>query len=211
MVATLEAEGVLRSEAVREAILSNPRDLFVWDGYEEEAYADWPLPLGRTGQTISAPHMVVLMLEELRLDRGMRVLEVGCGSGWNAACIGRIVGEKGGVVSIELNEELVGFAKRNLKRVGLEKIVEVYHGDGSLGWPPLQRNEFYDRVVITAGTPQVPKLLLTQLRRGGILLAPVGELPVQMLTKVMKARDGSISSRSVCPCVFVPLLKGEEA
>ncbi len=211
LVDILEGEGVLHSRAVKEAILSVPRELFVWEGYEEEAYSDWPLPLGRTGQTISAPHMVVLMLEELQLGVGMKVLEIGCGSGWNAACIARIVGGGGRVVSVELNEELVEFAKRNVGRVGLEKNVEIHQGDGSQGWPPLKHEEIYDRVVITAGTPELPDLPLQQLRREGILLVPLGDVPVQMLTKFVKGRDGSVSSRSICPCVFVPLVRREEA
>ncbi|HLQ03759.1 MAG TPA: hypothetical protein VK114_03075, partial [Nitrososphaerales archaeon] len=125
LLSRLEEEGVLRTRAVREAILSSPRELFVWDGYRDEAYVDWPLPLGRTGQTISAPHMVTMMLEELDLRAGMRVLEIGSGSGWNAACIASIVGDRGRVVSVELIEELVEFATRNIRRAGLEKIVEI--------------------------------------------------------------------------------------
>jgi len=211
LVSLLEGEGVLRSKAVKDAIISVPRELFVWEGYEEEAYADWPLPLGRTGQTISAPHMVALMLEELQLSAGMKVLEVGCGSGWNAACIGKIIGRGGRVVTVELNEELVEFATRNVRRAGLEGTVEIHQGDGSRGWPPMIRDEIYDRVVFTAGTPELPDIPLQQLRRGGILLVPLGDIPVQMLTKFVKGREGSVTSRSICPCVFVPLVKGEEA
>ena len=211
LVSHLEGEGVLRTGAVKEAILSSPRELFVWDGYQDEAYVDWPLPLGRTGQTISAPHMVVMMLEELELRGGMKVLEIGAGSGWNAACIASIVGGRGRVVSVELVEELVEFATRNIRRLGLEKVVEVHHGDGSKGWPPLESTETYDRVVVTAAASRLPEIPVQQLRREGVLLLPLGDSAAQILTRVVKERDGSLSSRSVCPCVFVPLLRGEEA
>src|SRR3989442_203426 len=138
LLSRLEREGVLRTRAVREAILSSPRELFVWEGYRDEAYADWPLPLGRTGQTISAPHMVVMMLEELDLRAGMKVLEIGSGSGWNAACIASIVGARGRGGSVELVEGLVEFARRNIAPAGLEKTVEDHQADGSKGWPPLK-------------------------------------------------------------------------
>src|SRR5207244_13290341 len=101
-------------------MLSTPRELFVWDGYRDEAYVDWPLPLGRTGQTISAPHMVVMMLEELELRAGMKVLEIGSGSGWTAACLDSIVGARGRVVSVDLIEMVVDFATRNIGRGGVE-------------------------------------------------------------------------------------------
>jgi len=210
LLSRLEGEGVLRTGAVREALLSSPRELFVWDGYRDEAYVDWPLPLGRTGQTISAPHMVVMMLEELELRAGMKVLEIGSGSGWNAACIASIVGARGRVVSVELIEELVDFATRNIRRAGFEKTVEIHQGDGSKGWPPLEAEEIYDRVVFTAAASRLPELPVRQLRRGGVLLVPLGDSPAQILTSVVKGRAGDLSSRPVCPCVFVPLVGSEE-
>ncbi len=211
LLSRLEGEGVLRTRAVREAILSSPRELFVWEGYRDEAYVDWPLPLGRTGQTISAPHMVVMMLEELDLRAGMKVLEIGSGSGWNAACIASIVGGRGRVVSVELIEELVEFATRNIRRAGLEKIVEIHQGDGSKGWPPLEAEEIYDRVVFTAAASRLPEAPVRQLRREGVLLVPLGDSPAQILTRVVKDHAGGLSSRPVCPCVFVPLVRSEEA
>ncbi len=211
LVDGLKADRVLRSPAVTEAILSTPRELFVWHGYQDEAYFDWPLPLGSTGQTISAPHMVVMMLEELDLRAGAKVLEIGTGSGWNAACIARIVGLEGRVVSVELIEELVEFAKKNIRRAGLEEIVEVHKGDGSNGWPPHSTLETYDRVVVTAGASSLPEVPLRQLRRGGVLLLPIGDTQAQVLTKVTKGHDGRLSSRSLCPCIFVPLIRSEES
>ena len=207
----LEGEGVLRTRAVRDAVLSSPRELYVWDGYRDEAYFDWPLPLGRTGQTISAPHMVVMMLEELDLRAGMKVLEIGSGSGWNAACIASIVGARGRVVSVELVEELVEFATRNIKRAGLEKIVEIHQGDGSKGWPPLEAEETYDRVVLTAAASRLPEVPVRQLRREGVLLVPLGDSSAQILTRVVKDHAGGLSSRPLCQCIFVPLVRSGEA
>jgi protein-L-isoaspartate(D-aspartate) O-methyltransferase len=152
----------------------------------------------------------VTMLEELDLSAGAKVLEVGTGSGWNAACIARIVGPEGRVVSVELIEELVEFAKMNIRRARLEEIVEVHKGDGSNGWPPLSTLETYDRVVVTAGASSLPEVPLRQLRRGGVLLLPIGDTQAQILTKVTKGHDGRLSSRSLCPCIFVPLIRGEE-
>jgi len=205
LVASLEAAGVIRTAAVRNAILSVPRELFVWEGYENMAYADSPLPLGSTGQTISAPHMVAIMLEELDLEEGHTVLEVGCGSGYNAACISRIVGSRGRVVSVELNGELVQFSRRNLSRAGITN-VEVEQGDGSLGFPPMSGEEMYDRIAVTAAARRLPEQFVKQLKKGGLILIPLGEGPVQVLTKVRKGSDGRLSFRSVCDCVFVPLI-----
>jgi len=209
LLSMLEGEGVLRTGAVRKAILSSPRELFVWDGYRDEAYVDSPLPLGRTGQTISAPHMAVMMMEELDLRAGMKVLEIGSGSGWNAACIASIVGARGRVVSVELVEELVEFATRNIARAGLEKTVEIHQGDGSKGWPPLEAGEIYDRVVLTAAASRLPEFRVRQLRREGVLLVPLGGSSGQILMRVVKGRAGELSSRAVCPCVFVPLVRSE--
>lgn len=207
LVSSLEAAGVIRTAPVRKAILSVPRELFVWEGYEGLAYSDSPLPLGSTGQTISAPHMVAIMLEELELEAGQTVLEVGCGSGYNAACISTIVGGRGRVVGVELNEELVVFSRRNLSRAGITN-VEVQHGDGSLGFPPLSGEETYDRIVVSAAARRLPEPLSKQLKKGGVLLIPLGEGPVQVLTKVRKDRAGRLSFSSVCDCVFVPLVGG---
>lgn len=205
LVRYLEAQGIIKSKSVRDAIASVPRELFVWEGYEDEAYQDTPLPLGNTGQTISAPHMVALMLEELDLRAGNIVLEVGSGSGYNAACISRIVGDSGRVVSIEIEPMLVSFSSRNIGRLGI-KNVEIHQGDGSLGWPPNKKVELYDRIVITAAAPSIPQVLIAQLKKDGILLAPLGRSAIQVLTKLTKDSMGKIYTKSICECMFVPLI-----
>jgi protein-L-isoaspartate(D-aspartate) O-methyltransferase len=206
LVRQLVEANIIKTESVKNAMLTVPRHLFVPQDSTQSAYEDTPLPLRHTGQTISAPHMVALMLEELQLLRGHIVLEIGCGSGYNAACMAVIVGPTGKIVSLEIRPELVDFARSNIKKAGLEKAVEIHRADGSLGWPPLEDRELYDRIAITAGTPEIPRPVVRQLKRDGILLVPLGDQPVQVLTKLVNDRRGKITKSAVCQCVFVPLL-----
>ena len=206
----LKREGIIRSPAVEKAMLKVPRELFVWPGYEEDAYVDTPLPLGSTGQTISAPHMVAIMLEELRLEPGQVVLEIGTGSGYNAALLAEIVGPQGRVVSIERLPELAEFAKRNLERAGYkEPWVKVVVGDGTLGYPPRSKEELYDRIVVTAAAPRIPQFLLAQLKTSGIMLIPIGPIGYQELVRVIKKPAGGVVEENLGGCVFVPLI-GED-
>ncbi|MCS7115977.1 MAG: protein-L-isoaspartate(D-aspartate) O-methyltransferase [Nitrososphaerota archaeon] len=211
MVENLVREGIIRSDEVKRAMLTVPREEFVWPDCKDKAYWDTPLPLGTTGQTISAPHMVAIMLEECELGRGMRVLEIGAGSGYNAALMAEIVNPKGSrgsgkVITVDRVKELVEFAKMNLKRTGYDDRVEVYLADGSLGYPEGCEEELYDRIMVTASSPKVPKMLKKQLKKGGILLIPVGDLWAQSLLKLMKREDGSFDEKHVCECIFVPLI-----
>ncbi|BAD84240.1 protein-L-isoaspartate carboxylmethyltransferase, flame shift [Thermococcus kodakarensis KOD1] len=159
-VENLVREGIIKSEAVRRAFLKYPRYLFVEDRYKKYAHVDEPLPIP-SGQTISAPHMVAIMLELADLKPGMNVLEIGTGSGWNAALISELV--KTDVYTIERIPELVEFARRNLERAGV-KNVHVILGDGTKGFPPKAP---YDRIIVTAGAPDIPRPLVEQLKQGG--------------------------------------------
>jgi len=208
LVRRLEREGILKTSEVVRAFLKVPRELFVWPGMEDQAYWDTPLPLGDTGQTISAPHMVAIMLEELKVKPNMKVLEIGTGSGYNAALIAELVGPKGEVITIERVQELVEFAKKNIERAGYASIVKVIHGDGTLGYPPKSTEAIYDRIIVTAAAPRVPKYLLLQLKEEGILLAPVGPPGYQELTRITK-RGGQLHEERLGGCVFVPLI-GED-
>ena len=208
LVRRLEREGILKTSEVVRAFLKVPRELFVWPGMEDQAYWDTPLPLGDTGQTISAPHMVAIMLEELKVKPNMKVLEIGTGSGYNAALIAELVGPKGEVITIERVQELVEFAKKNIERAGYASIVKVIHGDGTLGYPPKSTEAIYDRIIVTAAAPRVPKHLLLQLKEEGILLAPVGPPGYQELTRITK-RGGQLHEERLGGCVFVPLI-GED-
>ena len=206
---SLAAEGILKSEVVRRAFLSVPREGFVWPGSEGEAYLDMPLRLGDTGQTISAPHMVVIMLEALMLKPGQLVLEVGTGSGYNAALSYEMVAPEGDirgkVVSLERVPDLVDFARINLKRAGYSDEVEVVLSDGTLGYPSGSK-ELYDRIVVTAAAPRIPRALKEQLKRGGVLLVPRGPFGYQKLIRVVRADIDRYSEEDLGGCVFVPLV-----
>lgn len=202
LVESLVEEGVIRSKIVKEAMLKVPREEFVPIHLRHYAYEDTPLPIGY-GQTISAPHMVALMCEEAQLAPGMRVLEIGTGSGYHAAVIAEIVGPKGAVYSIERLAELSSFARRNLARTGYLDRVTLIIGDGSMGYPPAAP---YDRIIVTAAAPEVPPPLIDQLARNGIMVIPVGDRFNQVLYVVRKKSDGSIEYRTVTPCLFVPLV-----
>ncbi|WP_048147186.1 protein-L-isoaspartate(D-aspartate) O-methyltransferase [Pyrococcus abyssi] len=199
-VEMLEREGIIRSLEVKEAFLKYPRYMFVEDRYKSYAHIDEPLPIP-AGQTVSAPHMVAIMLEIAKLKEGMNVLEVGTGSGWNAALISYIV--KTDVYSIERIPELVEFAKRNLERAGV-KNVHVILGDGSKGFPPKAP---YDVIIVTAGAPKVPEPLVEQLKPGGRLIIPVGSYHLwQELLEVVKKKSGEIKVRNHGGVAFVPLI-----
>ncbi|MHB2037631.1 MAG: protein-L-isoaspartate O-methyltransferase [Nitrososphaerales archaeon] len=214
LIRSLKLEGVLKSKVVEDAIRAIPRDKFLWQGTPTFlAYADEPQLLGDTGQTISAPHMVVMMLEALEITPGSKILEVGCGSGYQAALLGWIASRGKSdqlVVSIERDGRLVEFARNNIAEVGLSKIVDVVEGDGTLGYPQECEDELYDRIIVAAGARRIPLFLKKQLETGGILLVPVGGVAYQKLLKIRKRRlaDGSISfdERSLVDCMFVPLV-----
>ncbi|RLF12954.1 MAG: protein-L-isoaspartate O-methyltransferase, partial [Thermoprotei archaeon] len=168
-------------------------------GLREYAYHDTPLEIGH-GQTISAPHMVALMCEELELERGLKVLEVGAGSGYHSAVISRIIGEEGMVYSIERIPDLVEFARGNLERAGIRN-VEVVEGDGSMGLP---EHAPYDRILVTCSAPDIPDPLVEQLKDGGIILIPVGRT-FSVLVKGLK-RGNKVVRKEICGCAFVPLI-----
>ncbi len=207
LVEMLKRDGIIRSKKVERALLNVPRELFVPENYRDLAYADTPLPIGK-GQTISAPHMVALMTELLNLDEGMKVLEIGTGSGYQAAVIAEIVAPKnskklGKVITIERIPELAEFAKRNLERAGYIDRVKVVVGDGTLGYP---KEAPYDRIIVTAAAPDIPKPLLEQLKPGGRMVIPVGNKYLQYLYIVDKTPSGKIIINKDIPCVFVPLI-----
>lgn len=208
----LTNEGILRSERCINAFLRVPREKFVWEGYEKDAYYDSPLPLGSTGQTISAPHMCAYLIEELELKPGDIVLEIGGGSGYQAALIAECVAPSdenpskwGHVYTIEINRELAEFARKNLEETGYSNRVDVILGDGSLGYPPLEEKERYNKILLTAAAPKIPSPLIKQLKRNGILIAPVGRGFFQDLIKLIKTKDGAIKKKYLIKVAFVPL------
>jgi len=190
----------IRDRRVLEAMQTVPRHLFVPEADRAQAYEDMPLPIGYQ-QTISQPYIVALMLEALQLTGGERVLEVGTGSGYQAALLGWLARH---VYTAEIVPELVRSARRILSRLGCEN-VEVVAANGSIGW---KAGAPYDAIIVAAASPVVPHSLLEQLREGGRLVLPVGEFFSQVLLRVWKRR-GEIITENLGGCAFVPLV-GEE-
>jgi protein-L-isoaspartate(D-aspartate) O-methyltransferase len=195
----IEARGV-RNARVLQAMRDVPRHEFVPEDYGALAYDDRPLPIG-LGQTISQPYVVGLMTELLAPEPGDRILEVGTGSGYQAAVAAEVVGE---VYSIELLPELAQSAAERLRRLGIDN-VHVRQGDGYLGWP---EQAPFDGILVTAGADHVPPPLVEQLAPGARMVIPVGETDEdQVLRVIEKLPDGSVDSRDVTPVRFVPLLR----
>jgi protein-L-isoaspartate(D-aspartate) O-methyltransferase len=174
-----------------------PRHLFVSTYLREQAYNDYPLPIGED-QTISQPYIVALMTEALELTGSEKVLELGTGSGYQAAILGELARE---VFTIERLASLADQARRVLKSLGYEN-VHVLTGDGTLGWPP---EAPFDAILVTAGAPQVPQPLVEQLALGGRLVIPVGDQYSQTLTRVRRTQDG-LQHDYLGGCRFVRLI-----
>ena len=201
LVDDLKTRGYVTSKAVEDAMRRVPREEFLPAELREEAYVDSPLPIGE-GQTISAPHMVAIMAENLDLEPGQKILEVGTGSGYHAAVCAEVIAPDGHIYSIERITSLASFARDNLKRTGYAKLVTVILGDGSKGLPD---HAPYDRVFVAAGAPDVPSPLTAQLAHGGKLLVPVGTRWYQDL--IMVTRKGAkLEKENLGGCVFVPLV-----
>ncbi|WP_319506289.1 protein-L-isoaspartate O-methyltransferase [uncultured Methanolobus sp.] len=188
------------SDKTLNAMRKVPRHLFVPSVHMSQAYVDTPLPIGHA-QTISAPHMVAMMCDLLDLQEGQKILEIGTGSGYNAAVMAEIIGEKGKIYSIERLEKLAVFAWENLERAGYTN-VEVILGDGSLGYPD---HAPYDRICVTASAPDTPEPLIDQLKSGGIMVLPEGE-GYQRLYIIRKSMDGEVTKQDWGGVIFVPLI-----
>jgi protein-L-isoaspartate(D-aspartate) O-methyltransferase len=187
-------------ERVLAAMERVPRELFVPEDLRRQAFDDAALPIG-AGQTISQPYMVARICEELGLDGDERVLDVGTGSGYQAAVLAELADE---VHSIERVPELAEQARRNLAAAGYDRVV-VHVGDGSRGLPELAP---YDAIAVAAAAPGFPQALYDQLKPGGRLVVPVGKRHGQRLQVIVRSPEGPAVLRSV-PCRFVPLV-GEE-
>jgi len=190
----------IADERVLEAMARVPRELFVPDSERRRAYADAALPIGH-GQTISQPYMVARIAEALTLRPGERVLDVGTGSGYQAAVLAELGAE---VVTIERIPELAESAFASLAAAGYER-VDVQVGDGTLGVPELAP---FDAVAVGAAAPAFPETLYDQLRPRGRLVVPVGGERVQRLEVIVRSPEGPAVVHSV-PCRFVPLVGKE--
>jgi protein-L-isoaspartate(D-aspartate) O-methyltransferase len=199
MVRTQIAARGIRDPAVLAAFRAVPREAFLPPELHEFAYEDSPLPIEQ-GQTISQPYIVALMTAALQLRPDDSVLEIGTGSGYAAAILGRIARR---VYTIERHPELAELATRRLAELGLSHVA-VRCGDGSLGWP---EHAPYDAISVTAGGPGVPRALLDQLASGGRLVMPVGEgRTLQKLVRVTRQSDGSFATEDLGDVRFVPLV-----
>jgi protein-L-isoaspartate(D-aspartate) O-methyltransferase len=186
----------ITAPAVLAAMERVPRHLFVPEDQRKEAYADRPLPIGYE-QTISQPYIVALMTDLLDLDPGDRVLEIGTGSGYQAAVLSRMARD---VYTIEIVKPLGERARRTLADLGYDN-VHVRIGDGYKGWP---EKAPFDGILVTAAPPKVPGPLLKQLKVGGKLVLPVGRV-IQNLWVYTKRADGGFDKERVLPVLFVPM------
>jgi len=192
----IKARGV-KDPVVLSVMGTIPRHLFVDASYQNKAYGDHPLPIGE-GQTISQPYVVALMTEALKLKPGDRVLEIGTGSGYQAAVLSRIVKE---VYTIEIRKNLADRAAKVLTGLGYGN-VKVKYADGYFGW---EEHAPFDAIIITAAANHIPPLLIKQLKEGGRLIVPLGStLYFQTLTLATK-RKGEINVEQLSPVAFVPM------
>ena len=195
----LRARGI-SDERVLEAVENIPRHVFVGPGMEQSAYGDHAMPIGH-GQTISQPFMVALMTQALDLSGNERVLEVGTGSGYQTAILGRLAAQ---VFSIERVRELADRARATLDDLGVSNVA-IMVGDGTVGWSEYAP---FDRIIVTAGAPSVPESLLEQLGDPGVMVIPVGSQGMQELQVVVR-KEGETTTDGAGACVFVPLLGRE--
>lgn len=196
----IEARGV-KDRRVLEAMEKVPRHEFVPEKYRPFAYEDSPLPIGE-GQTISQPYIVALMTESLNLEGDEKVLEVGTGSGYQAAVLSELSKE---VYTIEILEPLAERAEELLQRLGYRN-VKVKYGDGYLGW---EEYAPFDGIIVTCAPDHIPQPLIDQLAEGGRMVIPVGEVHFIQVLKIVEKREGKLSVWNVIPVRFVPMT-GEE-
>jgi protein-L-isoaspartate(D-aspartate) O-methyltransferase len=196
----IEARGITNSAVLR-AMRETPRHEFVPEDVRDRAYTDQPLPIGY-GQTISQPYIVAFMTDRLDVDETHRVLEIGTGSGYQAAILAAVVEH---VYTIEIVPELAASAARKLAAV---ENITVREGDGYAGWP---EEAPFDRIILTAAPPEIPRPLIDQLAPGGKLLAPEGSsVWSQQLVLVEKDAEGEVARRSILGVRFVPMVRGRE-
>ncbi|MBU4486477.1 MAG: protein-L-isoaspartate(D-aspartate) O-methyltransferase [Candidatus Delongbacteria bacterium] len=192
----LKRRGILDNR-VLSAFESIPRHLFVPEGRIENSYDDSALPIGFE-QTISQPYIVALMTQLLRPLENDIILEIGTGSGYQAAILSKLCKF---VVSLERKSELVSFARDNISKLEI-KNVQIYVGDGTLGW---KSNSPYDGIIVTAGAKEIPSALISQLKPGGKMIIPLEHKGYHKLT-VVKKEENSFVKEEIIDCIFVPLI-----
>ncbi|MEW6018690.1 MAG: protein-L-isoaspartate(D-aspartate) O-methyltransferase [Pseudomonadota bacterium] len=199
LVLSLRSQGVTDPKVLR-ALESTPRQLFTPDLFQERAFEDSALPIA-CGQTISQPFIVGLMTQALKIEPRSRVLEIGTGSGYQTAVLSRLARL---VYTVERYRTLMAEAEQRFKALELTNVITRF-GDGGLGWP---EQAPFDRIMVTAAAPDEPKALLAQLKPSGLLVAPVGRGPVQILRRYVGDGAGGFAVEDLGEVRFVPLLDG---
>jgi protein-L-isoaspartate(D-aspartate) O-methyltransferase len=199
LILALRSQGVT-DPAVLGAIETTPRDLFTPDLFQERAWEDQALPIA-CGQTISQPYIVGLMTQALGVERRDRVLEIGTGSGYQTTILSKLARL---VYTVERYRTLMAEAEARFKQLGLTNVITRF-GDGGLGWP---EQAPFDRILVTAAAPDEPKALLSQLKPSGVLVAPIGKGPVQVLKRYEGDGQGGFKVDVLTEVRFVPLLDG---
>jgi protein-L-isoaspartate(D-aspartate) O-methyltransferase len=187
----------IHDRRVLEVMGKVPRHLFVPPAFRDQAYEDYPLPI-EEGQTISQPYIVALMTQCLGLKGGEKVLEIGTGSGYQAAVLAEIVAQ---VFSVEINERLAAQSARTLREFGYDN-VRVRCGDGYRGWP---EEAPFDAVIVTCASPEIPPSLLDQLGEGGRLIIPLGDARSFQTLTVLTKKDGKLRKKEISGVRFVPM------
>lgn len=182
-----------------DAFVKIPRENFVPPELMDNAYGDHPLPTIRN-QSISQPTTIMVMMEALELKKGDKVFEIGAGAGYQAALISKVIGKEGQVISADVIPELVQFARTNIGNLGINN-VSIIEGDGSEGVP---KKAPFDKVIITAACPTIPQPVIDQLKEGGIVVAPVGDLESQTMIKGTKRGKG-LDLQFLGSFCFVPM------
>jgi len=200
LLMTLRAQAIMQAD-ILSAIETIPRELFIPENLHAHAYENASLPIGHN-QTISQPYIVAVMTQALELKKNHRVLEIGTGSGYQAAILSRLSRR---VYTLERLRPLMVSAEKRLKTLQISNIT-YRHGDGAKGWPEAAP---FDRIIITCRVTEIPKSLLDQLKEGGILIAPVGPSGKEELVRVKREAE-DFERKSLMPVRFVPMLAGIE-
>ena len=199
LIKHMKKTGVLRSKKLEKVLREVDREDFIPVKNKAFAYDDAPVPIGH-GQTISQPSTVVMMTEALDVKKGQKILEIGSGSGWQAAILSKLVGDTGQIFTIERIPELVKMARKNLKNY---KNVKVKKSDGSEG---LKKEAPFHRIIVTAAAPQMILKLKEQLKINGKLIIPVGNRYVQEMLVIKKIKEDQFEEEKIGTFAFVPLI-----
>lgn len=197
LIERLISAGILRSPSLIDAFIKCDRALFVPDEYRQYAYEDRPLPISNA-QTISQPYTVAIMLELLQPHSGDKVLDIGSGSGWTSALLATAVGMSGFVQGVEIVPSLVEYGKKNVEKAGIRNVDIELSDPTILGKP----GEMFDRILVSASAPKMPKMLFNQLKAGGKLVVPVEN----SIWSITKYEDESIDAYELPGFQFVPLI-----